>query len=89
VCQWFNLLNCRSPQASAFSGSLLGNPWRVGGLIIANILHGLVIYWKPLAAFFHTTPIALESFFAIGLVASLVLWVEELRKIYARRSLTI
>ena len=89
VCQWFNLLNCRSPQASAFSGSLLGNPWLLGGLIIANMLHGLVIYWKPLAVFFHTTPIALENFFAIGIVASLVLWVEELRKIYARRSLTI
>jgi magnesium-transporting ATPase (P-type) len=89
VCQWFNLLNCRSPQASAFSGSLFRNPWLLGGLIIANMLHGLVIYWKPLATFFHTTPIALENFFAIGIVASLVLWVEELRKIYARRSLTI
>jgi len=89
VCQWFNLLNCRSSSRPALSWSLLGNPWLVGGLIIANVLHGLVIYWKPLGEFFHTTPISAGNFFAIGLVASLVLWVEDARKFYARRSLTI
>jgi magnesium-transporting ATPase (P-type) len=89
VCQWFNLLNCRSATESAFTRSILSNPWLVGGLLIANVLHGLVIYWKPLAEFFHTVPIALTSFFAIGLVASLVLWVEEVRKWWVRSRLTI
>jgi Ca2+-transporting ATPase len=89
VCQWFNLLNCRSSSRPALSWSLLSNPWLVGGLIIANLLHGLVIYWKPLGEFFHTAPISAGNFFAIGLVASLVLWVEDARKFYVRRSLTI
>ena len=88
VCQWFNLLNCRSSTRSALSWNILGNKWLLGGLIIANILHGLVIYWQPLARFFHTEPISMFNVFAIGVVASFVLWVEEIRKIYVRRSLT-
>lgn len=89
VCQWFNLLNCRSSHRSAFSSRIVGNSWLLGGLIIANALHGLVIYWRPLADFFHTVPISPGNFFAIGVVASLVLWVEEIRKFYVRKNVTI
>ncbi len=88
VCQWFNLLNCRSSTRSALSWSIFANKWLLGGLIIANVLHGLVIYWQPLAGFFHTEPISVFNVFAIGVVASFVLWTEEIRKIYARRLLT-
>ncbi len=85
VSQWFNVLNCRSATRSVFSVSILQNRWLIGGLVLANILHALVIYWKPLSNFFHTTPIALEQFFIIGVVASLVLWVEEIRKYFYRK----
>jgi Ca2+-transporting ATPase len=34
---------------------------------------------------FHTVPIPAADFFLIGAVASLVLWVEEIRKFFARR----
>lgn len=85
VCQWFNVLNCRSALRSAFSWDVLKNPWLIGGLIIGNLLHVAVIYWTPLSHFFHTVPIAPEQFFAIGAVASLVLWAEELRKLIARK----
>lgn len=84
VSQWFNVLNCRSATRSAFSLDLLKNPWLITGLVIANILHGLVIYWPPLSGFFHTVPINSTEFFAIGAVASLVLWVEEARKFIVR-----
>lgn len=87
VCQWFNVLNCRSALRSAFSWDLLKNPWLVGGLIVGNLLHVAVIYWTPLSQFFHTVPIHSEQFFAIGAVASLVLWTEELRKLVARKLL--
>ena len=86
VCQWFNVLNCRSALRSAFSWDLLKNPWLIGGLVIGNLLHLLVIYWPPLSQFFHTVPIDAMQFFAIGAIASLVLWVEELRKFIARRT---
>ncbi|OYZ16018.1 MAG: haloacid dehalogenase [Bdellovibrio sp. 28-41-41] len=84
VCQWFNVLNCRSALHSVFSWNLFKNPWLVGGLILGNVLHMAVIYWPPLNRFFHTVPIDAEHFVKIGAVASLVLWSEEIRKIIAR-----
>jgi Ca2+-transporting ATPase len=84
VCQWFNVLNCRSTKRSAFSLDIFKNYWLVGGLIISVLLQFAVIYWPPLNRLFHTTPIALTEFFAIGAAASIVLWVEELRKLIVR-----
>lgn len=80
VCQWFNVLNCRSAIRSALSWDLFKNPWLVGGLIAGNVLHAAVIYWTPLSQFFHTVPIDTVHFFGIGAAASLVLWTEEIRK---------
>ncbi len=87
LSQWFNVLNCRSATQSIFSGNVLKNPWLLSGLIVGNLLHLLVIYWPPLSRFFHTVPIEPKEFFVIGIIASLVLWVEELRKLYVRRKL--
>jgi len=85
VCQWFNVLNCRSEIHSAFDWRLLKNRWLIGGLILGNLLHFLVIYTEPLNQIFHTVPIPLTEFFLIGAVASSVLWAEEIRKFFARR----
>ena len=87
VCQWFNVLNCRSETASVFNLSILKNPWLIGGLVFANFMHFLVIYWPPLSNFFHTVPIDPEHFFEIGLIGSTVLWAEEIRKWFARREI--
>jgi Ca2+-transporting ATPase len=80
VCEWFNVLNCRSATRSAFRGGLLGNRWLLGGLVVANLLQVAVVFWGPLNRLFHTTPIDLGQVVMIGLVASPVLWVEEVRK---------
>jgi Ca2+-transporting ATPase len=85
VCQWFNVLNCRSAIRSALTWDLLKNPWLLGGLALGNVLHVAVIYWPPLSQFFHTVPIDFEQFIGIGIVASLVLWAEEIRKLIARK----
>ena len=85
VCQWFNVLNCRSELKSALNFSILTNYWLLGGLALGNALHFLVIYTEPMNRIFHTTPIPLAEFFLIGAVASLVLWAEEIRKFFARR----
>ncbi len=85
VCQWFNVLNCRSEQQSALSLSLFKNGWLLGGLVLGNLLHVLVIYTEPMNRIFHTVPIPLFNVFLIGAVGSLVLWVEEVRKLVARR----
>lgn len=84
VCQWFNILNCRSNTQSALTWNLLKNPWLLGGLALSNVLHAFIIYYPPMNKYFHTTPIQAEQFWAIGIVASLVLWVEELRKFRVR-----
>ncbi len=85
VCQWFNVLNCRSELKSALNCSILKNYWLLGGLALGNVLHFLVIYTEPMNRIFHTVPIPMTDFFLIGAVGSLVLWVEEIRKIFARR----
>jgi len=84
VCQWFNVLNCRSERRSALNLSVLANPWLVGGLVAGNLLQAAVVFLPPLNRVFHTVPFSLREIVAIGVVASLVLWVEELRKLIVR-----
>jgi Ca2+-transporting ATPase len=85
VCQWFNVLNCRSAVKSSLSFDVFRNPWLIGGLVLANLLQALVIYTEPLNKVFHTVPIPLMDVLIIGLVGSTVLWAEEIRKWFARR----
>jgi Ca2+-transporting ATPase len=85
VCQWFNVLNCRSATRSSFHRDTLNNAWLTGGLILGNLLQLLVVYAEPMNRVFHTVPIPLEDFFLIGAAGSVVLWTEEIRKIWVRR----
>jgi magnesium-transporting ATPase (P-type) len=85
VCEWFNLLNCRSERRSAFRNPLHRNPWLLGGLAVSVLLQLAVVYWPPLGRAFHTVPLpAADLAFVVG-AASLVLWIEELRKWIAAR----
>jgi Ca2+-transporting ATPase len=85
VSQWFNVLNCRSELNSALNLGFLKNYWLLGGLVVGNILHFLVIFTAPMNRLFHTVPIPWPYMLLIGAVASLVLWLEEIRKYFARR----
>jgi magnesium-transporting ATPase (P-type) len=85
ICEWFNVLNCRSETQSALNLGLLRNRWLLGGLILGNVLQVLVVFWTPLGRIFHTVPISLTDVVALGVVGSLVLWAEELRKLFVRR----
>ena len=85
ICEWFNVLNCRSERKSAFTLGVLRNPWLLGGLVAGNTLQAAVVFWSPLGKVFHTVPFGLEEVAALGVVGSLVLWVEELRKVTVRR----
>ncbi len=83
VSQWFNALNCRSGRRSALKG-LLKNRWLLCGLLIGNFLHMAVVFLPPLNRIFHTAALPLSEVFLIGSLASVVLWVEELRKLWVR-----
>ena len=80
VCEWFNLLNCRTERRSAFRNPLRRNPWLLGGLALSIALQLAVIYWEPLGRAFHTVPLPPLDLAGVVLAASLVLWVEEARK---------
>lgn len=87
ICEWFNVLNCRSRYRSAFTLDLLRNKWLLGGLVAGNLLQIAVVFWSPLGSIFHTVPFGLEVVLGLGVVGSFVLWVEEIRKVFARRSI--
>ncbi len=85
ICEWFNVLNCRSEHRSAFDRSVLHNHWLVAGLLAGNLLQVAVIFFPPANHVFHTTPFDLSIVIALGIAGSAVLWVEELRKLVRRR----
>jgi Ca2+-transporting ATPase len=84
MCQWFNVLNCQSASASALGLRIVRNRWLLGGLTLSVLLQGLVLYAPPMNTLFHTVPLPLESLLPLLGLASLVLWVEELRKLWVR-----
>ncbi len=85
MSQWFNALNCRSTSATALSLDVLRNHWLIGGLALSVLLQGLVLYARPMNTLFHTVPLPSETLLPLVLLASTVLWAEELRKFVARR----
>lgn len=86
MCAWFNVLNCQSATASALGPRLLRNPWLAGGLTLSVALQAAVLYVPAMNALFHTVPLPPASLLPLLALASLVLWVEELRKLIVRRS---
>ena len=84
MCCWFNLLNCRSATRSALRGNIVSNPWLLGGLALSVLLQAAVLYMPALNALFHTVPLPLSSLLPLAMLASLVLWAEEARKLVVR-----
>lgn len=85
-CEWFNVLNCRSQTMSALNLNIFKNRWLVSGLVVGNVLHALLVFWPPLGNVFHTVPIDVKIVPLMISIASMVLWVEEIRKLIARRN---
>jgi Ca2+-transporting ATPase len=86
VCEWFNVLNCRSQTASAFSLGFGRNPWLLSGLLAGVALQAAVLYVPALQQLFHTVPLSASEMGWIVASGSVVLWVEEIRKLWVRRA---
>lgn len=85
ICEWYNVLNCRSETKSALTLQVFKNVWLVVGLVAGNLLHIAVVFWEPLGRLFYTVPLGMSEVVALGALGSVVLWVEELRKLFVRR----
>lgn len=81
--QLFNVFNCRSDARSGFSG-MFHNRWLWGAIGLSALLQVAVIYIPLLNQAFGTVPLDLEQWVMAILLASMVLWADELRKIAHR-----
>jgi Ca2+-transporting ATPase len=86
IFQLFNSLNVRSATSSIFSIGLLSNRWLVMAIVTGIVLQIAAIHLPFMQTLFRTTPLSTIEWFFVVLVASTVLWAEELRKLLAPRS---
>ena len=82
--QLFNVFNSRSDDRSAFHG-LFRNPWLWGAVGVSLALHVAVIYVPFMQRAFSTTNLAASDWLYCAVVASSVLWIRELSKVFTRR----
>lgn len=81
--QLFNTLNSRSETVSAFS-HLFVNKWLWASIALAVVLQVAVVEVGFLQTAFTTTHLDLEHWLVVVAMASLVLWVDEIRKLIMR-----
>lgn len=79
-CAWFKVLSCRSETKSAFKKSLLSNKYLIWGLISGVILQLLVLYLPIFNELFHTVPLSGQTMLKLFVIASAILWIDELLK---------
>ncbi len=84
-CQLFNVFNSRSDYSSAFS-HLFTNRLLWGAVGLSILLQIAVVYLPFLNNAFDTAPMAAQDWVLCVVMASLVLWVEEIKKFILRAS---
>jgi Ca2+-transporting ATPase len=78
--QLFNCFNARSETTSAFH-HLFANAWLWAAVVLGVVLQVAVVHVGILNAAFGTVPLTLDQWLVCAGMASLVLWVSELRKL--------
>jgi len=81
--QLFNCFNARSDLVSAFRG-LFTNPWLWAAVTVSVLLQVAVVNASFLNVAFGTVPLTLEQWLVCAAMASVVLWLRELRKWISR-----
>jgi Ca2+-transporting ATPase len=82
--QMFNVFNTRTHDESVFSRRLYANPKLLMAVVAVIGMQLLATQWAPMQSLFGTVDLSPGQIGVCLLVASLVVWVEELRKIVAR-----
>jgi magnesium-transporting ATPase (P-type) len=84
LAQLFNCLNSRSSRQSAFY-RLTSNPRLFGAIALSLLLQVLVVHLPFLNDAFDTVPLSAGDWLLCTVLASSVLWADELRKLAIRR----
>jgi P-type Ca2+ transporter type 2C len=84
IAQLFNVFNSRSDERSAFAG-LFENQWLWTAIALSLALQGLVLYLPAMQQAFGTVGLSGRDWVRCIGVASIVLWVRELSKLFLRR----
>jgi P-type Ca2+ transporter type 2C len=82
----FTCLHARSDTASAFA-QLFDNPWLWGAITLSTLLQVAVVNLGFLNLAFGTAPLAFNQWLVCIAMASMVLWLGELRKLTERATL--
>ena len=86
MVELFYLFNCRSLTRSMFSLGVFSNPCVLGGVAIMLVLQGLYTYLPTMNWMFHSTPISIETWGRILVVALVAFFVVGLEKWLRRRA---
>ena len=87
MAEQVNAFNCRSDYHSLFTVGFFANRFLVVSVILSTSMMLAVIYWPPLSALFHTTPLRLQDWgVAAGLSLTLIPIVELTKWIIRRRT---
>ncbi|MBU0880497.1 HAD-IC family P-type ATPase [Patescibacteria group bacterium] len=89
VFQWFNAWNCRSESKSIFQMNPFSNKFLAGATVIVIFLQFAALYTPFLQKILHTTPLSLSEWLIIIPVAFSIILVEEIRKFFYRRKISI
>jgi P-type Ca2+ transporter type 2C len=84
LAQLYNCFNSRSDRTSAFRG-LFTNRWLWAAIALSLLLQVLVVHVPLLNRAFGTTPLSAGEWALCAVLASAVLWADELKKLLMRR----
>lgn len=89
VFQWFNAWNCRHESKSIFKMNPFSNKFLVGATLIVVSLQLLVIYNPLMQKLMRTVSLELSEWLIIISIAVSIVLVEEIRKFFYRRKISI
>jgi Ca2+-transporting ATPase len=83
--QFFNIFNARAERSSAFNRQLFCNEKLWLAIVSMVLLQMVVVYWEPAQTIFDTVDLRPLDWVWSVAIASSILFVEEIRKLFFRR----
>ena len=85
VAQVGNVLACRTSKVSIFKTKLSTNKWIIWGIVAQLAILSFLIYVPFMQSFFGTTALGVEDWIFLASLALIVVFAEEIRKLFSRR----